>query len=198
MSETNYKWSLVTIWWYLLLYHFKKCTKRRILDGGRREKQYYAVLRFSFLHNNRVLSSRREIRLKPGSAEVKSDLNYVCHYAMLLFTKFSGLSCSPSIKLISQKKLWWGFSGFLRWPSCPRRCFRDWRSRCTICSLVEDVCGLLFSRFFSFSKQKYPNFGATQWYPVESRNLSAPGLTLWQAFFWRFSATLANSSCQNL
>ena len=36
----------------LLLYHFKKCTKRRILDGGRREKQYYAVLRFSFLHNN--------------------------------------------------------------------------------------------------------------------------------------------------
>ena len=37
----------------LLLYHFKKYTKRRILDGGRREKQYYAVLRFSFLHYNR-------------------------------------------------------------------------------------------------------------------------------------------------
>ena len=36
----------------LLLYHFKKYTKRRILDGGRREKQYYAVLRFSFLHYN--------------------------------------------------------------------------------------------------------------------------------------------------
>ena len=42
----------------LLLYHFKKCTKRRILDGGRREKQYYAVLRFSFLHNNRRSQSR--------------------------------------------------------------------------------------------------------------------------------------------
>ena len=44
--------AFTTIFW-LLLYHFKKCTKRRILDGGRREKQYYAVLRFSFLHYNR-------------------------------------------------------------------------------------------------------------------------------------------------
>ena len=45
----------------LLLYHFKKCTKRRILDWGRREKQYYAVLRFSFLHNNNVNSSLQTV-----------------------------------------------------------------------------------------------------------------------------------------
>ena len=44
----------------LLLYHFKKCTKRRILDGGRREKQYYAVLRFSFLHYNSLESKSKQ------------------------------------------------------------------------------------------------------------------------------------------
>ena len=61
---------------FLLLYHFKKCTKRRILDGGRREKQYYAVLRFSFLHNNRVLFSVETVTADYFLHDQKHSIKY--------------------------------------------------------------------------------------------------------------------------